>query len=237
MPVQAIQTTYNKHYFRSRLEARYAVFFDALGWDWQYEPEGFNLPVNGYYLPDFFVTPACCCYWPAGPFWFEVKANFKLTSRLEREKFQELCCETQSWGFMGFHENLKCDHREDGYFLGAFIRQSELFEAGYFPFEKYKSPEERRVQDFHTGAVWEEETAYIRGHSRSSCLLFELVEAAQDLALKARFEHGESPCFTARIRALREKQKEIGLRLKKYNGSPSDYFLGSSGADPVFRHG
>jgi hypothetical protein len=51
--MKAIQTVYKGYNFRSRLEARWAVFFDALGWKWQYEVEGFKLP-SGNYLPDFF---------------------------------------------------------------------------------------------------------------------------------------------------------------------------------------
>lgn len=216
MPVQAIQTTYNKHHFRSRLEARYAVFFEALGWDWQYEPEGFDLPFNGYYLPDFFVTPPSWCYWPTGPFWLEVKADARRTSRLEREKLQELCCETQFWGFMGCHRNLKTDHRENSYFLGTSIEPYELLDASYFPFKKYKSPQQRDIEDFHTGEVWEEEKEFIEIDSKPSALLFELVEAAQELALKARFEHGESPCMSSRVFSLREKQRSVGPRIKKY---------------------
>lgn len=48
-----IETFYKGYKFRSRLEARWAVFFDALGWEWQYEAEGFELPC-GRYLPDFY---------------------------------------------------------------------------------------------------------------------------------------------------------------------------------------
>jgi len=52
MDVKPIETVYKGYRFRSRLEARWAVFFDALGVRWEYEPEGFN--VGGiYYLPDF----------------------------------------------------------------------------------------------------------------------------------------------------------------------------------------
>ncbi len=53
--MKAIQTKYNGNLFRSRLEARWAVFFDALRLTWDYEPEGFDLPGYGYYLPDFFI--------------------------------------------------------------------------------------------------------------------------------------------------------------------------------------
>ena len=41
--MKAIQTQYQGRLFRSRLEARWAVFLDALGVRWQYEPEGFVL--------------------------------------------------------------------------------------------------------------------------------------------------------------------------------------------------
>lgn len=52
--IRAIQTEYRGHLFRSRLEARWAVFFDALGVRWLYEHEGFATP-SGPYLPDFIL--------------------------------------------------------------------------------------------------------------------------------------------------------------------------------------
>ncbi len=39
--MRPIETKYKGCRFRSRLEARWAVFFDALGIKWRYEPEGF----------------------------------------------------------------------------------------------------------------------------------------------------------------------------------------------------
>lgn len=53
--MKAIETVYNGYRFRSRLEARWAVFFDELGLDWEYEPEGFDLGDGVYYLPDFLL--------------------------------------------------------------------------------------------------------------------------------------------------------------------------------------
>jgi hypothetical protein len=50
----AIATEYKGHQFRSRLEARWAVFFDAMGLEWQYEPQGYEFGGERY-LPDFFV--------------------------------------------------------------------------------------------------------------------------------------------------------------------------------------
>lgn len=50
--IEAIETEYAGCRFRSRLEARWAVVFDALGLRWEYEPEG--LEFDGVrYLPDF----------------------------------------------------------------------------------------------------------------------------------------------------------------------------------------
>lgn len=54
--MQPIETRYHGHRFRSRLEARWAVFFDAFGVPWEYEPEGYDLGALGYYLPDFIVA-------------------------------------------------------------------------------------------------------------------------------------------------------------------------------------
>jgi hypothetical protein len=53
--IQAIETVYKGFRFRSRLEARWAVFFDRMGWNWAYEHQGFDLE-SGRYLPDFEVT-------------------------------------------------------------------------------------------------------------------------------------------------------------------------------------
>ena len=71
MPViKAIETSYGGCQFRSRLEARWAVFFDQMGIKWRYEPEGFKLIHNGqnhYYLPDFFL--------PQVGTWLEIKGH------------------------------------------------------------------------------------------------------------------------------------------------------------------
>jgi len=52
--IKAIETKYKGYRFRSRLEARWAVFFDALGIAWEYEPEGYDLGDGVWYLPDFY---------------------------------------------------------------------------------------------------------------------------------------------------------------------------------------
>jgi hypothetical protein len=58
--MKSIETAYRGYRFRSRLEARWAVFFDALSIRWQYEPEGFDMGEDGRYLPDFFLPGFSC---------------------------------------------------------------------------------------------------------------------------------------------------------------------------------
>ena len=53
--LKAIETKYKGYRFRSRLEARWAVFFDASGIEWLYENEGFALGDSLFYLPDFWL--------------------------------------------------------------------------------------------------------------------------------------------------------------------------------------
>ena len=66
MSTRPIETNYRGHRFRSRLEARWAVFFDALGIPWLYEPQGYR--INGRpYLPDFLLTECGT--------WVEVKGS------------------------------------------------------------------------------------------------------------------------------------------------------------------
>jgi hypothetical protein len=62
----AIETEFKGYKFRSRLEARWAVFFDAIGIEWKYETEGFEAGDHRY-LPDFWLPSACA--------WVEVKGD------------------------------------------------------------------------------------------------------------------------------------------------------------------
>lgn len=84
--IQAIETPYAGILFRSRLEARWAVFFDTLGIRYEYEKEGYTLapfvddeeylgqkdPIAGplNYLPDFYIPPQKAHPKAA---WYEVK--------------------------------------------------------------------------------------------------------------------------------------------------------------------
>ena len=66
-----IPTTYAGTQFRSRLESRWACFFDLVKWPWEYEP----IELDGY-IPDF-VLP-----FEAGPLLVEVKPAFAPSLKL-----------------------------------------------------------------------------------------------------------------------------------------------------------
>jgi len=58
MTIKPIETRYRGYRFRSRLEARWAVFFDECGIEWDYEIQGFSVTTprgNINYLPDFWL--------------------------------------------------------------------------------------------------------------------------------------------------------------------------------------
>lgn len=66
---KAIETQYAGCRFRSRLEARWAVFFDNLGigLGWEYEKEGYQFGDGSRYLPDFWI--------PSRKLWVEIKGS------------------------------------------------------------------------------------------------------------------------------------------------------------------
>jgi hypothetical protein len=90
--IRAIETNYKGYRFRSRTEARWAVFFDALDIRWEYEKEGYELP-SGRYLPDFYLP----CYGPLG-YWIEIKGNPPTTNELEL--LTELCDVNEEAGYL-----------------------------------------------------------------------------------------------------------------------------------------
>lgn len=82
MTIKAIQTRYRGCKFRSRLEARYAVLLDALGVEWLYEHEGYQLKDGTPYLPDFWL--------PSLDMFLEVKPAMPTIDGRERILCQQL---------------------------------------------------------------------------------------------------------------------------------------------------
>lgn len=65
--ISARPTSYRHVLTRSRLEARWLIFFDAIRVPWQYEPEDFSLPSRGY-RPDLWLPSKEC--------WAEIKPEY-----------------------------------------------------------------------------------------------------------------------------------------------------------------
>lgn len=80
--MKVIETPYDGRVFRSRLEARWAVFFKALGIQSDYEPEGYDLGEGLFYLPDFWL--------PTQELFFEIKPVSPEEGGVELEKARRL---------------------------------------------------------------------------------------------------------------------------------------------------
>lgn len=71
--MKVLETEYNGTLYRSRTEARWAVFMDAIGFPFVYEPEGFDLGKDGWYIPDFYL--------PSIDWFMEVKPDVVVPGR------------------------------------------------------------------------------------------------------------------------------------------------------------
>lgn len=207
MDLKPIETVYNGYRFRSRLEARWAVFFDTLGIKYEYEKEGYDLGVNGWYLPDFWLPEYKC--------WIEIKGE--KPSLDEVLKVVELESKTGNvgilfWGLPG--ENL-------GKSTYIILQGSEGYVQANssnvrFGFcnpgwcknieELMNSTEDNRVEpinsnikidmggdDFVCNDEWSKSTnPYYFGKRKIDYNHVSLIQAYR-AAKSARFEHGEKP--------------------------------------------
>jgi hypothetical protein len=89
--MKAIETIFDGYRFRSRLEARWAVFFKTLNIYYEYEKEGYDLD-GLYYLPDFYL--------PQFHAWIEIKGG--PLSKIDREKAARLALAMQQQVYIFF---------------------------------------------------------------------------------------------------------------------------------------
>lgn len=172
--IKSIETKYNGFRFRSRLEARWAIFFDMVGLKYEYEVEGFEM--NGIrYLPDFYI--------PSLDRWFEIKA--KPLSEREMKKCEEFC-------FNKDHENIK---------FSVLVGSPEAVKIDKFagimeyvwewPSEKY--PENVRFLAPKELSEKEYYSRFMRGLWIVPDVIEEGLAKAATAAREARFEFGETP--------------------------------------------
>jgi hypothetical protein len=178
-----IETHYNGYHFRSRLEARWAVCFDALGLTYQYEPEGFDLGDAGWYLPDFCVSYQHPYFAQPYEWWIEIKphaptereVNLARALAAQRGEMVAIFC-----GLPGAADLERCTH-----FLHVYPKSTPPGLTQWFPFhdalyllQQVYGPGWSR---FPGDRDQKEHTARLRGI------------AALTAARSARFEHGETP--------------------------------------------
>jgi hypothetical protein len=164
--IKAIETRYKGYRFRSRLEARWAVFFDALGLRWEYEKEGYDLGEFGWYLPDFWL--------PDVKMWAEVKpCPF---SQEEYEKCNVLAYETNHNCLMlaGTPSNRAYKDCGETPYLLSVSDEYPFTESRFFSYPGCDCADHEGVG----GCEW--------CHRDDT-------ERAAEAARSARFEHGESP--------------------------------------------
>lgn len=121
--IAALPTKYRGIQFRSKLEARWAVFFDALGIKWEYEPQGFSTS-EGNYLPDFFLE---------GIGWAEIKSTLPSDESVIK-KLEDVGVFTNQNayflnGFLDREESLICAGHEC--LCVALVRPNGKAEAGW----------------------------------------------------------------------------------------------------------
>lgn len=180
--------------FRSRLEARWAVFFQTLGLQWEYEPEGFDLSPFGRYLPDFLVRG-----FPGYPeiMWVEVKPQKPEMSDVN--KLRKLCCESGKYGVFAVGSDI----------FRKIIKEAQEGEhdpwAGLCsPFNFVQVPHSTFVPIGNAKPVvdWWQTKEGIDFYAELDHLLFDIypqehdaapLAVAAEAALSARFEHGEQP--------------------------------------------
>jgi hypothetical protein len=171
--IKAIETSYKGYRFRSRLEARYAVFLDTLGIEWDYEREGYDLGGLGYYLPDFWLPWHAYGQHPGAGYFLEIKGQDPTPE--EVEKLKALAAGTGHTCFLLAGEIGKQRHytaHRRGHFFYTDPAQDELLEDG----------------DPYANHLW---AMFSRWDFTGD------VDNAISTARSARFEHGESPAIKA----------------------------------------
>lgn len=190
-PPKPIETEAFGRLFRSRLEARCAVFLEAMGLRWEYEPEGFELP-SGRYLPDFKVYDSKLL---SGFYWLECKGGIP-TAR-EVQLARELSRATRA-AVMFFNGAMFDEIRKD------YVKSvNDPYLRDYWDELNARLDSWRETMGGHCYVqLWDLHS--IVGRELSSIGLddilavwpyFKLAKAgpAAREALSARFEHGESP--------------------------------------------
>jgi len=203
--IRAIETVYNGYRFRSRLEARWAVFFDALGIEYEYEKEGYDLGEAGWYLPDFWL--------PQVHMWAEVKAVAlnapelaKLEALVSMTKFSGLMLEgvptSRNYWAIDYWETSDYEGPmpwDDDYVAADAAREEEAAVVPHLAWTDYWLTESSRYwlhesRFYGNTGISAPDVENPGGNCKVGCLCKWCdLDGAITAARSARFEHGESP--------------------------------------------
>lgn len=174
--IKPIVTEYDGHRFRSRVEARWAVFFNTIGLEYEYEIEGFEMGESRY-LPDFYI--------PSLNRWFEVKG--KPVTESELKKCEEFCRRLDN-------ENIKFSILIGSPNICA-VRVGEFFGIWEYVWEwpSKTYPDNYRLQAPKELIETEYFSRFVKGLWVVPDATEEEVAIAAIAAGKARFEFGETP--------------------------------------------
>lgn len=190
--MKPIETIYNGYRFRSRLEARWAVFFDALGVDYEYEPEGFRLDNGMYYLPDFRVK----CWGTRGrickePFdlWIEVKGHISVEDTHKIMSFVNAKPHPEFGGLIYTNNPLLIlgDIPSSIKDMTKYFSDMEQYEISPFNYLLIDGDSWVAMPAAYDGKffLWGADESQIQNKTK--------VLNAYEIARQARFEHGEKP--------------------------------------------
>ena len=184
--IKAKETYYNGYRFRSRLEAKWAVFFDAMDIRYVYENEGFERKTqNGTisYLPDF--------YFPQYELYGEVKGVYAL-NEIPRSDAERMSLMIDYEGPLQNGIVLLGNIPEPNEFIeyAVWKRSTEGLELVYLLDTLDSEWDSKILMD---KAPCRFTSDYVPTHSYGECCQYTKVYFALEQARQARFEHGERP--------------------------------------------
>ena len=195
--MRAIETEYKGYRFRSRLEARWALFFDLCRVEWEYEPEGFVLDNGDYYLPDFLLHDVRayhdCGMDVLNDLWVEVKGKMAEKDEEKLLSFCGLCIEngfqsvkTPVYIVAGIPEGNNVKDFDD--FCDAHMN-GDAIPFNFMTVDGDDFPAYPGIDNEGKFGLFGADSSYTL--SRNG----EATERAFRIARQARFEHGEKPVF------------------------------------------
>lgn len=200
--MQPIETYYNGYWFRSRLEARWAVFFDAIGQPYIYEPEGFVFDDGTRYLPDFYLEKVSGR--GTRNIFVEVKGVLNSDDLHKVEMFSRhkpiiIFGRIPNYSESSWHDAFRDDMDDNVYNL----RYSE---GDWYWTEPKASAHGGLVLDYP-----DDPYSYVDEH---------MTRAAYDIARQVRFEHGQTPTKEEVYKAAHELAKKYKKEAKDADRHP-----------------